>query len=125
QTLANGQRINGQRQAIDKRVPGLRLPPFDGLKVTLHNSHVAQRPKALKLVLPDAPAGRGKIPVPVLPGNFEVQSQQLAGFVAAGMLVGQANRRQIESQQNLGQVSVEKPRESGWGFDLREAKRSG
>ena len=62
EALAQWQRVNGERDAINQRVPAVGLASFDRGEIALHQALVTERTKLLQLVLPYALAGGGKLP---------------------------------------------------------------
>src|SRR5258706_3213156 len=60
QTLAQGEGVDRERDAIDQCVPDVGLGILNGGEIALDEPLIAQRTEFLQLALTDAAAGRGK-----------------------------------------------------------------
>ena len=125
QALPQRQRINGHRQAIDQRVPTIRLVAFDGMEVALHHALIAQGAQLPQLVLADAVAGWDEGPQDGLPDETAVEGDEFAHLVASRMAVGVPDDRQLEGKQDLGMVIAQELPERGKVMDGRQAQGGG
>ncbi len=124
QALPQGQRINGEGQAIDQRMPAIGIARFDRGEVTLYDALVPQWAERLQLAMAHATAGDGKILEQRLIREFLIKREQFAELAAAGVKMGGLNGGQLDGPQDAALVIPQENAQCRQAAYLAQRQRS-
>ena len=113
ETLARGQRIDGECESVNQRVPALGAVFINSGHVTGEHAFATQRGEALKLELADAAAGVSEGRVTAFARDGFVERDEFLAFVAGGVIVSAINGWPFMFDEYLTLVSVEELAQRG------------
>src|SRR4051812_19595051 len=108
QTLPDRHRIQSEGQPVDQRMPGVGASLFGRQQITLRQPLVAERPEPLQLPASYPLTRRGEIARDLHGADFLIEGNQLAGLIAAGMIIGSLDGRELHREQEAVFISVKK-----------------
>ena len=104
-------------------MPGIGFAAFHRFAVSPRHALVAQRAELLQLHLADAAAGFGERLQLGLRGQFPVELDEFAEFMAGGVIEGALNRRKFNRQENVLMIGLKEAAQRPQIAHLRDAYR--
>ncbi len=123
EALAQRERVDGEGQAVDERVPAVGFALLNRGEVTLDETVVAQRAETLQLTVAHAAAGGRETLVERFVGQLAVIGDEFAEFVARGVIESALDGGQFERLQNFGVIILQEILQAGSRGDLPEWER--
>ena len=125
QPLAQWERVSGENDSVNERMPAVGAAFVHGFAVALYEAEIFHRSEAIELALADVTAGELEFLEGGIVGELGVKREEFAEMILSGEIVGGVNLAELERTEGLLAVANEKFAERADGMDFCELMGAG
>jgi len=116
QTLTQRQRVNGEKDSVNKRMPSVGLAGFNSGKITARETFAAQRAKAFQLPASNLAAAVSERLQERLGGKSGVKRKEFAALARSGVTKSGGDGGDFDRREHVRLIGREKRGSVGQGI---------